>query len=269
MGTTSSKYHAVHHIIKADILSGKYQKGQLLPPENELVDLYSVSRTTIRQAISLLKEEQLVQVRQGKGTQVVYGKTVPTPFGISGPMELGKVTISNRFPTLEGQVTPSTQAAIIDVIQAEVTVSQALGVSLGTPVYRLQRVKLIGDTIFAYVVSYVPCTLAPQLEAYSGLITHLYSFLKDKYQIQLDSIEDSISAVPAGFFESKVLQVQLGTPLLLSSRVASSKTNIFDFSQRFIRADLYNLVIKLDDHDLVEPSEPIHAFRSQHDTTTN
>lgn len=48
----------------------KYQSGDRLPVENELAQLFSVSRITIREAISKLNTMGIVDVRQGEGTFV-------------------------------------------------------------------------------------------------------------------------------------------------------------------------------------------------------
>lgn len=52
------------------IKNGTYQSGDKLPTENELAEHYSVSRNTIRAAISKLAILGLVETVQGKGTFV-------------------------------------------------------------------------------------------------------------------------------------------------------------------------------------------------------
>ena len=69
------KYLAVYNDLKEAILSGKYLRGSFLPTEVELTELYSVSRTTVRKAVSLLQSEKLVNVQQGRGTEVISGKS--------------------------------------------------------------------------------------------------------------------------------------------------------------------------------------------------
>lgn len=48
----------------------KYQPGDKLPVENELAQLFSVSRVTVREAIRQLNTMGIVDVRQGEGTFV-------------------------------------------------------------------------------------------------------------------------------------------------------------------------------------------------------
>jgi len=52
------------------IVRGQYLPGSSLPPEPALCDAFSVSRTVVREAVKMLQEKGLVQVRQGSGTTV-------------------------------------------------------------------------------------------------------------------------------------------------------------------------------------------------------
>jgi DNA-binding FadR family transcriptional regulator len=52
------------------IVLGTYPPGSPLPPEPALGEAFGVSRTVIREAVKILQEKGLVQVRQGAGTIV-------------------------------------------------------------------------------------------------------------------------------------------------------------------------------------------------------
>jgi DNA-binding FadR family transcriptional regulator len=56
------------------IVRGVHPPGAPLPPEPALCEAFSVSRTVVREAVKMLQEKGLVQVRQGAGTMV----TAPT-----------------------------------------------------------------------------------------------------------------------------------------------------------------------------------------------
>lgn len=60
--------------IKADIFSGKYPVGSMLPTEVELEKLFNVSKITVRKAIELLASEEYVQKKSGKGTTVLSNR---------------------------------------------------------------------------------------------------------------------------------------------------------------------------------------------------
>lgn len=52
------------------IVKGQHPSGTALPPEPALCETFAVSRTVVREAVKMLQEKGLVQVRQGAGTIV-------------------------------------------------------------------------------------------------------------------------------------------------------------------------------------------------------
>lgn len=56
--------------IRELIVSGELAPGATAPSENELMDQHDISRTTARQALASLKEEGLLEARQGASTKV-------------------------------------------------------------------------------------------------------------------------------------------------------------------------------------------------------
>ena len=62
--------------LKERILAGDLAPGSKLPSEAELIDVYGVSRTVVREAVTRLRAEGLVETFQGRGSFVL---TVPEP----------------------------------------------------------------------------------------------------------------------------------------------------------------------------------------------
>jgi len=65
------RYAAVATALASEILEGRRAIGTLLPSEQELCASFSVSRSTIRQALRRLSELGLVASAQGVGTRVI------------------------------------------------------------------------------------------------------------------------------------------------------------------------------------------------------
>lgn len=65
--------------LESMINSGKISVGQKLPPESGLCEMFDVSRTVIREAITQLKSLGLVETRRGVGTTVVRGQAMEKP----------------------------------------------------------------------------------------------------------------------------------------------------------------------------------------------
>jgi GntR family transcriptional repressor for pyruvate dehydrogenase complex len=56
--------------ITNSIINAELSDGQLLPPENQLCEMFGVSRSILRESIRVLASKGLVQVKQGHGTFV-------------------------------------------------------------------------------------------------------------------------------------------------------------------------------------------------------
>uniref|UniRef100_Q0HSY1 Transcriptional regulator, GntR family n=1 Tax=Shewanella sp. (strain MR-7) TaxID=60481 RepID=Q0HSY1_SHESR len=51
--------------LKEAIIDGRYKAGDKLPSERELIELFMVSRTVVREAVKILEASGLVEIRQG------------------------------------------------------------------------------------------------------------------------------------------------------------------------------------------------------------
>src|SRR3954470_7277621 len=63
-------YKQLADILRESIWTGQLGPGAQLPSEQELRDAHDVARGTIRQAITLLKSEGLIEVQHGRGSFV-------------------------------------------------------------------------------------------------------------------------------------------------------------------------------------------------------
>ena len=59
-------YSQLVNIIKRNITAGTLNPGDQLPSESELCKNFDISRSTVRQAVSMLEDEGLVVRKQGR-----------------------------------------------------------------------------------------------------------------------------------------------------------------------------------------------------------
>lgn len=64
-------YQEIGNQLKFLLKSGTYKVGDRLPPERDIAETYSVSRTVVREALIMLELENLVDVKKGSGVYVV------------------------------------------------------------------------------------------------------------------------------------------------------------------------------------------------------
>ncbi len=77
MKTESLKYQTIRNTLLKHFQDHNYEPGQKLPTEQELTQELGVSRTTVRQALELLKEQNIVEKRQGSGTYYLGVQSAP------------------------------------------------------------------------------------------------------------------------------------------------------------------------------------------------
>ncbi len=77
-----SKIQMLHMELTKAIRDGELRPGDKLPTESQLCSTYSVSRITVRSALSLLVNEGLLFSQQGKGTFVLDHTEAPLTIGV-------------------------------------------------------------------------------------------------------------------------------------------------------------------------------------------
>src|SRR5689334_23717738 len=60
----------IANVLRAAILTRRFQPGERLPSQNELADRYGVARETVKAALRILRDERLIVSRQGSGAFV-------------------------------------------------------------------------------------------------------------------------------------------------------------------------------------------------------
>ncbi len=85
--------------IKAEILSNRLAVGDKLPGEKELTHHFNISRTVVREAIRVLEESGLVEIRKGPkgGVFVTHSFHKPMSSSLKSLIDHGQMTIGDLF----------------------------------------------------------------------------------------------------------------------------------------------------------------------------
>ncbi|GAA0682448.1 MULTISPECIES: GntR family transcriptional regulator [Streptomyces] len=210
-GSPVPLYFQLAQQLESAIEHGTLTPGTLLGNEIELAARLGLSRPTVRQAIQSLVDKGLLVRRRGVGTQVVHSK-------VKRPLEL-----SSLYDDLEsaGQ-RPTTTVLVNTMVAASAEVAAALGVTEGSEVHRIERLRSAHGEPIAYLCNYIPPGLldldSGQLEA-----TGLYRLMRAA-GITLHSARQTIGARAATAVEAERLREQPGAPLLTMQRVTFDDT---------------------------------------------
>ena len=177
--------------------------------DGKLEKIYQVSRTTVRNAVKILVQEGLVEVRQGSGTRVLNHKAI---------QNYNKVTSVTESLMKKGyRVTTSDM--MIDIISADKQLADELEIPEGTSVARIQRLRLADEEPGTLMENYSEYEKVSGIEAYENQFVALYQFLEEKFGLQIDETRDRISAKSATFMEAQVLKTEPKDALLVVHRV--------------------------------------------------
>jgi GntR family transcriptional regulator len=205
------KYFRVRQALLDQIAGRQWPPGTLIPSEVELCRQFGVSRTTVRKAVSDLAYEGRLVVHQGKGTYVASPKVeehfVQRAFGIYEDMARKGMTLT-------------TQVLRQEVVPASPEVARRLRLRTGEPVHLIVRLRFVDRDPILVSTTYVPHGLCPELEREDLETCSLYQLLRDRYELRIAHGERRLEAVSAGPREARLLDVALGSPLLLLDSVA-------------------------------------------------
>jgi len=228
-------YRRVYADLRKMIKGGDYPPGSYLPSETELEQIFDTSRTTIRKAVSILAAEKFVSLQQGRGTKVLDVSTTQKLNCITSLTE----TLSQRGFTV------STQGISVEKIKADEDVAEALKINTQDDVYHVQRVQCADGKPIAIMENYLCAKMLPNFENNDTSFLSLYSLLEQQYGITISEAYQTITAINANFTESQILQIPIGSPLLVSKRVVYSNNVPLDYSTLRIIAEKYSYSIYL------------------------
>ncbi len=202
---SSFRYQEIAAALRARIADGEFPGGRLLPSESDLSSGYDASRVTIRKALDALRDEGLIDSRQGFGWFVAADPVRQT---------LG------RLGTLEGQladsgVTAKRQVLDFGFVRAPRHVAAALST---TRVLEVRRLNLADDVPFARVTVWVPEDLAGELSRSNVERTSFYELLP----VEVGGAVQTIAAAAASEEDAALLEIPAGSPVLRCQRITSS-----------------------------------------------
>lgn len=231
----TATYKTLFLSLKEKIIDCTYKKGEYLPPEPVLCEMYGVSRTTVRRAVQELVKAGLVTVKQGRGTQVCDIKTY---------QHLDNISSFTQTLRAKGYVV-ETRGMLISLEIPPQHVADALGLSHHQKAYHLQRIQLADGEPIGLMDNYLVSELFPHFEEAENQFTSLYEYIKNKYQIKITSSIDKISAKCADFIESQLLNLPVGSPLLVNNRITFSGTKAFEYVTMIVDASKYEFTVQL------------------------
>lgn len=227
-------------------IADELHPGDTLDSERELVAQLGVSRVTVRQAISDLVDEGVLERTQGKGTYV------------TGPRVNSRLHLASfsREMCARGLV-PRSEVISKGTEPADAEVADGLEIELGEPVVRLERLRLADETPMAHEIGWYPLAMFPDLLDHG--LTTIYDLLADRYGIVATRGEQEVSAHAADATMARILGIPKRSPLLVTTRITHAGDQVMEYSITSYRADRYKI------HSTIRPFEDLGPDRLRDD----
>lgn len=229
-------YIQLASIIRQRIESGVLRYGEVIPTEHQLMEQFEVSRTTVREAVSLLVSEGLLVKKQGKGTLVQRPKVSEV---------LGRLTGFSEEIRARG-MTPYARCLEADFVPASSRVAAMLGCPEEASVLWIYRLRLADGEPLAVEESFWPKHIGDLLVTHDLDAAAYYDVLESEYGVWLSSAEETIRAGKCSSSEAKLLDISPNSPLLEMERATlSANHGMIEYCRTRYRADRYDYRIRL------------------------
>jgi GntR family transcriptional regulator len=238
IATIRPLYLQLKEQIRSDILNGTYKAHTQMPSESEMVRIFNVSRTTVRQALRDLQTEGLIFKIPGKGSFVSRPKAVQDLVSLQG---FGEAMIAKGYETF------STFIGSKDGISNNIA-AQKLHLDL-SDIMELRRVRYLNREPISLDVTYVPANIGRTLVLEDLATKDIFSLLENKFGIPLGKAELQIESVLADETLSRLLKIEEGSPILRMERLTYSANDVpIDYEHLFYRGDALKYMITLQRH---------------------
>lgn len=226
------QHKRLYDILRKHIIEGIYKEGDLLPSENELCQIYGLTRPTVRQSLSTLANEGYIRKHQGKGSIVYHPQREIGILSVSGTT----TALSNRNLKTRIIVKP------VLVPWEDDFMFSLTGLEKESGCIYMERLRLLDNDPIFYDISYIANINLPRITSRRFENKSLFQILRDKYNIEILGGEQRIKSVPVPGKISRFLKMKKGEPVLhLERKMLTNKPDLFLYSSIYCNTGKYSI----------------------------
>ena len=174
-------YRQIADALREKISAGELKPGDALPTESSLQEAFNVSRVTVRQALKLLTEEQIVESIQGSGTYVKEERVNYDIYQLTGFYE----KLADR------NVDTHSEVSIFEVLKADAKLAEKLNLSHDDKVWHVKRVRFIKQKPVNLEETWMPLALFPDL-TWEVMENSKYHYVEQIKKLVIDRSEQEL-----------------------------------------------------------------------------
>jgi GntR family transcriptional regulator len=191
-------YYRLESHLRESIRSGALKPGDPVPPESSLCQQFGVSRTTVRQALSRLVYDGLIERHRGRGSFVAEPR-----------LEHSKPFLSFEEEMLAHGATTGIKLLDMRTEPVEGRAAENLELPAGTAVMVLERLRFVNGQVVGYEIRYLPRQISEALTSdeihNQPLVPALRRILgKPRTKLSLNVTASTARRKEAGVLETKV-----------------------------------------------------------------
>lgn len=207
-GRRTAPVRRIRDVLRARILTGMYG-DRPLPSEDQIAADFHASRNIVREVLTLLRLEGLIDRIPGAGTFVVSDKVVQgldRLRGLAESVDTGCDRVTNRV-------------LLAELVPATPLVAERLALRRGDPVVALERVRLLDDQPLSLDASYLAADVGRPLLDMDLERHDVFKLLEHELGHRLGEATVSIEAIAADAVVADLLGLRVGAPLLFFERL--------------------------------------------------
>lgn len=232
---TLPRYMQVMNYYIPLIKSGKLKQGDKMPTEEEICQLFNISRITVRKALDGLMQSGYIYKQQGKGSYVTAKKTgfqLDHLKGFSEEMRLLGKEPTSRVISFD-VADPSEKAALVLQLEDK------------QKVYLLERLRCADGEPISIERVFLPFHRFPTLQM-AELAGSLYEILQYQYGCVSHHAQQQILAGLATEEEALILGIKPGAAVLRTYRTTCEQDGTaFEYVEATYRGDQYQFHVTL------------------------
>ncbi|HDT2123846.1 TPA: GntR family transcriptional regulator [Enterobacter roggenkampii] len=226
-------YRQIADALREKISAGELKPGDALPTESSLQEAFNVSRVTVRQALKLLTEEQIVESIQGSGTYVKEERVNYDIYQLTGFYE----KLADR------NVDTHSEVSIFEVLKADAKLAEKLNLSHDDKVWHVKRVRFIKQKPVNLEETWMPLALFPDL-TWEVMENSKYHYVEQIKKLVIDRSEQELVPIMPSEEAIAALSLDPAKPILEKvSRGFLKDGRVFEYSRNVFNTDDYKFTL--------------------------
>lgn len=203
-------YFQLKELILEEIKNGNYPADSMIPTENDLYNMFEISRTTVRQAIVELVNEGWLYRIKSKGTFVSRPRI---------NQDFMKKLESYDDQIIRAGRVPKTEVLDFQVVKVTKEIAEILELEPEDKVIYLYRKRLADDEPIVILKTYLPYDKCYSVEKCDFTKESLYHILSQDDSTKVCCVKRQVKAVEATSKDADLLKMRKGQPVLASKSI--------------------------------------------------